>query len=155
MYLKLKSSHKYGNKDIVEIHIKSLPEDVQIIDLTETFLWQRFEVGNDKINERFHNFAQRHSEVLLKGNVPRHDDEDLNVEENEYADHWTYVYPSLVLLHCDIWIFFCSFRWRIVYCRATVVGRVFFLHLIRYIYFADILIHTIYKFGQKLHVYVA
>ena len=68
--LKMKSSYKYGNKDIAEIDVGSLPDDVKIIDLTEAILRQQFEVKDEETNKKFHKYAQSHSEVLLTGNVP-------------------------------------------------------------------------------------
>jgi len=71
--LKIKENcrYKYGQKDIAEIDVAMLPEDVKIIDLREQADREKYELHNKmEINEKFHKFASSHSEVLLVGRVP-------------------------------------------------------------------------------------
>ena len=63
--------HKYGQKNIVEIDVAMLPEDVKIIDLRDQADRKKYELRNKmEINQKFHKFASSHSEVLLVGRVP-------------------------------------------------------------------------------------
>ena len=63
--------YKYGRKDIVEIDVGTLPEDVEIIDLRDQADREKYELCNKmEINQKFHKFASSHSEVLLVGRVP-------------------------------------------------------------------------------------
>lgn len=62
--------HRYGNKDIAEIDVENLPDDVKIIDITTASLRNQFKVRDTDINAKFNKFAERHSEVLLTGMVP-------------------------------------------------------------------------------------
>ena len=63
--------YKYGQKDIAEIDVATLPADVTIIDLRDQADRKTYELRNEKeINQKFHKFASSHSEVLLVGRVP-------------------------------------------------------------------------------------
>lgn len=68
--LKLNSGYKRGMKDIAEIDVGSLPEDVTIIDLRTNILRKKYEINDKEVNEKFHKFAESHQEVLLVGTVP-------------------------------------------------------------------------------------
>ncbi|XP_076076123.1 uncharacterized protein LOC143046999 [Mytilus galloprovincialis] len=68
--LKLNSKYRWGTKDIAEIDVGSLPEDVTIIDLRTNKLRKDHEINDKDVNERFNKFAESHQEVLLIGTVP-------------------------------------------------------------------------------------
>ena len=60
-----------GRKDIAEIDVAKLPMEVEIIDLRTPIDRKRYELQNEMvIQDRFHKFADKYSEVLLVGRVP-------------------------------------------------------------------------------------
>ena len=63
--------YRNGRKDIAEIDVAKLPMEVEIIDLRTPIDRKRYELQNEMvINDKFHKFADAHSEVLLVGKVP-------------------------------------------------------------------------------------
>lgn len=68
--LKLRSSFRWGMKDIVEIDVGTLPDDVTIIDLRTQMERRKYETSDQSINYLFHRYAETHQEVLLIGTVP-------------------------------------------------------------------------------------
>ena len=71
-YLKTRGrKYRYGRKDIAEIDVATLPMEVTIIDLRTSIDREIHELQHGMaIQDRFHKFADAHSEVLLVGKVP-------------------------------------------------------------------------------------
>ena len=71
-YLKTRGrKYRYGQKDIAEIDVATLPMEVTIIDLRTSIDREIHELQHGMaIKDRFHKFADAHSEVLLVGKVP-------------------------------------------------------------------------------------
>ena len=72
-YLKTRGRFRYrnGRTDIAEIDVATLPMGVTIIDLRTSIDREIYELQHGMaIKERFHKFADAHSEVLLVGRVP-------------------------------------------------------------------------------------
>lgn len=72
-YMKTQERCKFGNgrTDIAEIDVATLPMEVKIIDLRTSIDREIHELQHGMaIKERFHKFADAHSEVLLVGRVP-------------------------------------------------------------------------------------
>ena len=71
--MKTQERCKFGNgrTDIAEIDVATLPMEVKIIDLRTSIDREIHELQHGMaIKERFHKFADAHSEVLLVGRVP-------------------------------------------------------------------------------------
>lgn len=72
-HLKTRRRRVWGCLNIVEIGVRQLPLDVEIIDLTTYREREKYINPGDSEPEirRYHDYAERFDEVLLKGFVPK------------------------------------------------------------------------------------